>query len=248
MDDGWNMAGKTLQFDGLTVSYGHVVALREVTAGVEPGTVVGLIGPNGSGKSTLIKAVAGVVRPRAGEILYAGRPLRQERTRIAYVPQAREVDWDFPLSARDAVLMGRYRSVGWFRRPGRGDRALADGALGELGLDGLGDRHISQFSGGQQQRIFLARALVQEPEIVLFDEPMTGVDVGTRATINEKIRAFADAGAIVLLATHDLQEVQAVCDSLLCLRTEMVAYGPVDEVFHPDILRRAFGGQLAIFG
>lgn len=236
-----------LTIDSVSVAFGPVLALERASATLPPGTVTGLIGPNGSGKSTLIRTIAGVIRPRSGRVLYRGEPLNLRRTSVAHVPQAREVDWDFPLSACDVVMMGRYRRIGWLRRPGRAERERVETALAEVGLYGLGDRHICQFSGGQQQRIFLARALVQQPEIVLLDEPMTGIDVTTRRAINDLIRRFADQGAVVLLATHDLDEVQTVCDRLICLNRRVVAAGPIESVYTPEILRATFGGQVAVF-
>lgn len=236
-----------LEFHDLTVAYGHHVALRDISAELQPGHVVGLIGPNGAGKSTLINAVAGTVPLRSGSITYDGRPLDRKERRIAFVPQAREVNWDFPLSARDLVMMGRYHEIGWLRRASESDHADVLQALEELGMAEMADRHISQFSGGQQQRLFLARARVQDPEIVLFDEPMNGVDVTTRRIINQMIRDFADSGATVLLATHDLEEVRDICDEVLCLNRRLVAFGPTDRVFTPATLRATFGGQLAIF-
>lgn len=240
--------GVGLQFDDLSVAYGHHLALRDVSAHIPPGTVTGLIGPNGAGKSTLINAVAGTVPPHSGSITFNGRPLDRKTTPIAFVPQGREVNWDFPLSALDLVMMGRYRRIGWLRRAGPGDRDAAMHALDELGLAEYAGRHISQFSGGQQQRLFLARARVMNPEIVLFDEPMTGVDVTTRTIINEMVRDFARRGATVLLATHDLEEVQEICDAILALNCRMVAFGPTDRVFTPTTLRATFGGQVVIFG
>lgn len=236
-----------LEFHKLRVAYGHHVALRNISAHIEPGNVVGLIGPNGAGKSTLLNAVAGALQIRRGSITYGGHPLNRRERRIAFVPQAREVNWDFPLSARDLVMMGLYREIGWLRRASKRDHAAVAEALDELGMAGMADRHISQFSGGQQQRLFLARARVQHPEIVLLDEPMTGVDVTTRDIINRMIRDFAAGGAVVLLATHDLDEVRSTCDFVLCLNRRLIAFGPTDAVFTPTTLRATFGGQLAIF-
>ena len=237
----------SLIIDDLSVSYGPLVALTNVDATIEPGTIVGVIGPNGSGKSTLLKSIAGVAQPRAGTISLGGRRLRQRDAHIAYVPQSEDVNWDFPLSARDVVLMGRYRSIGWARRPSKEDHQQVTAALERVGLAGMGERHISQFSGGQQQRIFLARAIVQRPEIVLLDEPMTGIDVHNRAVLHEMIHEFSASGAIVLMSTHDLDEVQEHATMLLCLNRRMVAYGPTASTFTPDNLRATFGGQVAIF-
>ena len=231
----------------LEVGYSSGFALRGVSFEVRPGNVVGLIGPNGSGKSTLLKTIAGVLRPRRGECLLDGHPVREDAARIAFVPQREEVNWDFPASARDVVLMGRYRTAGWFRRPSGGDRARADAALTQLGLEGMGDRHISQFSGGQQQRIFLARAIVQQPSVVLLDEPFSGIDAANREVFHGAIREFAASGAIVLMATHDLDEVAATCSLVACLNGRLVAFGPTKETFTPANLRATFGGRVAVF-
>ncbi|WP_278286909.1 metal ABC transporter ATP-binding protein [Tepidiforma thermophila] len=231
----------------MAIAYGHNLAVCDVEASIPPGSVVGLIGPNGSGKSTLLKAIAGSLPLREGEIRFGERPLRELSGRVAYVPQREEVNWEFPVTALDVVMMGRYRRLGWLRWPGRADRAAAEAALEALGLGGLGHRHISQFSGGQQQRIFLARAMVQEPELVLLDEPFTGVDVQNRAVFHEQIRAFARGGVTVLFATHDLDEVRATTTHVLLLNRRMVAFGPTPETFTPQNLRAAFGGQVAVF-
>lgn len=237
----------TLVLDEVAVAYGRNVAVREVVATIPPGAVVGLIGPNGSGKSTLLKAIAGSVDLAEGEVRFGGRAVRELAGRVAYVPQRDEVNWEFPVTAFEVVLMGRYRSLGWLRWPGRAERAAAAAALELLGLGGLGHRHISQFSGGQQQRIFLARALVQEPELVLLDEPFTGVDVRNRQVFHEQIQRFARGGVPVLVATHDLEEVRSITTHVLLLNRSMVAFGPTATTFTPANLRGAFGGQVAVF-
>lgn len=240
-------AAPQLQIDNLSVRYGHHLALDHVSASFPHGTVTGLIGPNGGGKSTLINAIAGTAPIAAGSINYGAQPLNRRRLRIAYVPQAREVSWDFPLNALDVVLMGITRDTGWFHRPSSAGQQRAEAALASVGMAGLGERHISQFSGGQQQRIFFARAILQEPQVVLLDEPLTGIDAPTRQRINELIREFADSGAAVLLATHDLDEVRDTSDQVLCLNRQAVAFGATDDVFTPETLRATFGGQLAVF-
>ncbi len=242
-----NHPGPILEIHDLAVSYGANVALTGVEAAIPPGSIVGLIGPNGSGKSTLLKTVAGVIQPSAGTVSLDGRPIRERSAHVAFVPQREEVNWDFPVSARDVVLMGRFRSIGWLRRPGAQDRHRADAALERLGLGGLGGRHISQFSGGQQQRVFLARAMVQDPEVVLLDEPFTGVDVKNRAVFHEAIREFAARGITVLIATHDLDEVHETTDMVMCLNRRMVAFGPTATTYAPENLRATFGGQVAVF-
>ena len=236
-----------LEIHDLSVRYGANLALTDVNAAVPAGAVVGLIGPNGSGKSTLLKTVAGVVRAATGSITLDGAPIRERASQVAFVPQREEVNWDFPVSARDVVLMGRYRTMGWLRRPGKDDRAVADAALERLGLGGLGHRHISQFSGGQQQRVFLARAMFQDPRAVLLDEPFTGVDVQNRGVFHEAIREFAARGITVLIANHDLGEVQATTDMVMCLNRRMVAFGPTASTYTAANLRATFGGQVAVF-
>lgn len=237
-----------LRIDGLRVAYGENVALDAVQATISPGTIVGVIGPNGSGKSTLLKTIAGVLRATSGEIWLGADPIREHAAEVAFVPQREEVNWDFPVSAVDVVLMGRFRAVGWLRRPGRADRGRAEEALERLGLGQMGSRHISQFSGGQQQRIFLARAMVQDPLVVLLDEPFTGVDVTNRAVFHDAIREFADRGIIVVIATHELAEVQQTTDYVMCLNRRMVAYGPTETTYTAANLRATFGGQVAVFG
>ncbi len=236
-----------LTVEDLSVRYNHIQALDAVSVRFQSGSVTGIIGPNGGGKSTLIKAIAGEVTDTSGRIQVEGKRLDRTRTRIAYVPQAREVNWDFPLSARDLVMMGRARDIGWFRWPRATDIAAVDAALDRLGLAGCGERHISQFSGGQQQRLFLARAVVQHPAIVLLDEPMTGLDVTTRETIHGLIAEFVASGAAVIMATHDLDEVQAICDHLICLDRRGIAAGPTPTTFNADNLRATFGGRIAVF-
>jgi manganese/zinc/iron transport system ATP- binding protein len=235
-----------LEVRDLAAGYDSTLVISEVTFRVEPGQVAGLVGPNGGGKSTLLKAIAGVVPLRSGHVTLGAADLRDRASHVAFVPQREEVKWDFPVTALDVVLMGRARAVGWLRRPGREDRALASAALERFGLGGLGGRHISQFSGGQQQRIFFARVSAQQPFVVLLDEVFTGVDATNRAIFRDAIRNFADAGAIVVLVTHDFDELRAVCDTVGFVDRGLVTYGPLATTFTPENLRRAYGGQVAV--
>lgn len=230
----------------LTTGFGAAFVLSGVSFAAPAGSVVGLIGPNGSGKSTLLKAIAGVLPLRHGAISLDGVALRSQPLAVAFVPQREQVNWDFPVTALDVVLMGRYRRAGWIRRPGRKDRQLAMQALETLGLAGKEHRHISEFSGGQQQRIFLARAVAQQPKLVLLDEPFTGVDAENRAVLHRVIAGLAADGAIVLMATHDLDEVTSTCSHVAAMRGRLVAYGPTRETFVETILRATFGGQVAM--
>ena len=241
------MSAGDFAVNGVAVGYSTTFQLSNVSFRVPPGSVVGLIGPNGSGKSTLLKAIAGVLPLRAGEVTLGGVSLRRQAARVAFVPQREEVNWEFPVTARDVVLMGRYRDAGWLRWPGHADRQRAAAALERMGLAGMGGRHISAFSGGQQQRIFLARAIVQEPAVVLLDEPFTGIDTRNRDVLHVAIREFAASGVTVLMATHDLEEVSTTCSHLCCLDGRLVAFGPTAETFTPAILRETFGGRMAVF-
>ncbi|MGI8925269.1 MAG: metal ABC transporter ATP-binding protein [Tepidiformaceae bacterium] len=236
-----------LEVHELSVGYGSVFQMDGIAFAAAPGDIVGVIGPNGGGKSTLLKAIAGVLPPRRGQILLGGDEARAHASEIAFVPQREEVNWDFPVTALDVALMGRYRSAGWFRRPSGAERARARAALEQLGLAGMGGRHISQFSGGQQQRIFLARAMAQEPRVVLLDEPFTGIDAENRAVFHGAIADFAAAGVVVLMATHDLDEVSETCTHVCCLNRRLVAYGPTATTYTPEVLRATFGGQVAVF-
>jgi manganese/zinc/iron transport system ATP- binding protein len=238
---------RTLHLTDVEVGYGDTFVMGGISFDVQPGEVVGFIGPNGGGKSTLLKAIAGVLPLRHGTVRLGDAPLRSYAGRVAFVPQREDVNWEFPATALDVVLMGRYRSAGWLRRPGKADRVRAQAALEQLGLSGMGRRHISQFSGGQQQRIFLARALVQDPLIVILDEPFTGIDAANRAVFHEAIQAFAKNGVTVLMATHDLDEVTTTCSSICCLNHRLIAFGPTATTFTPEILRRTFNGQVAVF-
>jgi manganese/zinc/iron transport system ATP- binding protein len=240
-------ASGPLVLEAVAVGYDATFVLSDVSFEVAPGEVVGVVGPNGGGKSTLLKAIARVLPLRAGRIALAGRGLEEYSGRVAFVPQREEVNWDFPVTALDVVLMGRYRSAGWLRRPSRADRHRAAEALGRLGLGGMERRHISQFSGGQQQRIFLARALVQDPLVVLLDEPFTGIDAANRAVFHDAIEAFARNGVAVLMATHDLEEMTRVCSHVCCVNHRLVAFGPVASTYTPEVMRATFEGQVAVF-
>jgi manganese/zinc/iron transport system ATP- binding protein len=231
---------------GLSAGFGSTFVLREVSFAAPRGSVVGLIGPNGSGKSTLLKAVSGVIQRRTGDVTLDGEPMPGSGQHLAFVPQREEVNWDFPVTALDVVLMGRYRGVGWLRRPGKTDRAVALDALAQLGLAGMESRHISEFSGGQQQRIFLARAVAQEPRLVLLDEPFTGVDVENRRILHDVIQRFAEGGAVVLMATHDLDEVAAKTTHVAAMAGRLVAFGPTPTTFTETVIRQTFGGRVAV--
>jgi manganese/zinc/iron transport system ATP- binding protein len=207
-----------------------------------------IVGPNGAGKTTLIKAVLGLVRTAAGQVRVFGRPYREQRRLLAYVPQRGSVDWDFPTSVLDVVMMGRYGALGWFRRPGSRERELAMAALEQVGMTAFAGRQISQLSGGQQQRVFLARALVQDAQIYLMDEPFQGVDAKTERAIVTVLQALRGSGRTVVAVHHALQTVPEYFDWAAILNVEKVASGPVDEIFTDENLRIAYGGRVPFVG
>lgn len=237
-----------LTVDGIAVGYpGSTFSMSGVSFRAESGEIVGFIGPNGSGKSTLLKAIANVLPTQAGRIALGSHDLADYRGRLAFVPQREDVNWDSPATALDVVLMGRTRDIGWFRRANREDRQVVEASLARVGLGGMGSNHISEFSGGQQQRIFIARALVQEPLVVLLDEPFTGIDAENRAILHQIIRELSADGVITLMATHDLDEVSTTTSSIACINRGIVAYGPTATTYTPENLKATFGGQVAVF-
>lgn len=237
-------APPTLELRDIFAGYDGGWALRNVSLELPPGKLVGVIGPNGSGKSTLLRAILGLVPYRRGTVTIDGRAI--ERRRIAYVPQREVVDWSFPISAEQTVLMGRYPRIGPVLPPGPADRAAVAAALDRVGMAGLAHRQIGALSGGQQQRVFLARALVQEADILLLDEPMTGVDLATEETVGALMRELRDAGTTVVYATHDLETAADISDLLCFVNGHIVAFGPPSETFTPRTLHETFGGELMI--
>ncbi|MEO8251637.1 MAG: metal ABC transporter ATP-binding protein [Chloroflexota bacterium] len=230
----------------VSAGYGAGPVLQNIDLAIPPGTLVGVIGPNGSGKSTLLKAILGLAPVTTGTVLLDDRPVSEQRDRLAYVPQREAVDWSFPISAEQVVMMGRYPRVGWLRIPGTKDRAAVRDALERVAMADLGQSQIGALSGGQQQRVFLARALVQEASVLLLDEPMTGVDQTTEQLIVNLLRELRDGGATILHATHDLESAAEISDRLCFVNRRIVAYGPPAETFTPAILHATFGGELLI--
>lgn len=235
-----------LHVEDLTVSYGASPALIDADIDIPRGVMAAIVGPNGSGKSTLLRASLGLVRPMAGHVRFFGRPLAEVRGRVGYVPQRSSVDWDFPTTVIDVVVMGLYARLGLLRRPGRHERARAMAALEDVGMADYAARQIGQLSGGQQQRVFIARALVQEPDLCMLDEPMAGVDATSEATIIALLQRLRDQGRTVVVVHHDLSTVRRWFDWLVMLNRRVVAQGPVSETYTAANLRAAYGGQLAI--
>lgn len=228
---------------GVTVRYGDVLALDCATLAIEGSRVCGLVGMNGSGKSTLLKAIMGMVRPDAGEVRINGQPPAEARRRgaIGYVPQSEAVDWTFPVSVRDVVMMGRYGHEGFTRRPRRADHDAVAAALERVDLTPYADRQIGRLSGGQRKRAFIARGLAQGATILLLDEPFAGVDKRTEATITRLLRDLAAQGATVLVSTHDLHALPQLCDEAALLMQKVLVHGHPSVVLRPESLALAFG-------
>lgn len=232
----------------VTYRNGHT-ALRDASFTIPRGTVTALVGVNGAGKSTLFKAIMGFVPVARGEIRLLGRSVREalRENVVAYVPQAEEVDWSFPVLVEDVVMMGRYGHMGFLRRPKARDRQAVDEALARVGMSDLRHRQIGELSGGQRKRAFLARALAQDGRVILLDEPFTGVDVKTEEQIVALLREMRTEGRVMLVSTHDLGSVPEFCDRTVLVKGTVLAAGPTEEVFTPENLERAFGGVLRHF-
>ena len=236
---------KAIEVTDLTVAYQDKPVLWDVDLDVPPGVLLSIVGPNGAGKTTLIKAILGLVRPAAGNVLIYDKPYDAQRRIVGYVPQRGTVDWDFPTNVLDVVMMGRYGALGWIRRPRRQERELAMGALEKVGMESYAPRQISQLSGGQQQRVFLARALVQDSTVYLMDEPFQGVDATTERAIVDLLQELRANGKTVVVVHHDLQTVTDYFDWVMLLNIRRIASGPVEETFTPENLRETYGGRIA---
>jgi manganese/zinc/iron transport system ATP- binding protein len=235
-----------LEVHDLTVAYRTKPVLWDVDLALPEGHLVAIVGPNGAGKSTLLKAVMGIVKPITGWVQVYGEPYAQRRSWVGYVPQRESVDWDFPTSAIDVVLMGLYGRVGWIRRPSREHKAIAMRCLEQVGIPELAHRQISQLSGGQQQRVFLARALAQEAKLYLMDEPFAGVDATTERAVLELLQDLRREGKTVVAVHHDLQTVAEYFDWVVLLNMRLVAAGPTATTFTQENLQRTYGGRLTV--
>lgn len=248
-DDG-ALAGEGLAARDITVTYrnGHT-ALRDASFEIPRGTITALVGVNGSGKSTLFKAIMGFVPTARGEISVLGMSVADalKRNVVAYVPQAEEVDWSFPVLVEDVVMMGRYGHMGFLRRPSATDRKMVDQALERVNMTAFRKRQIGELSGGQKKRVFLARALAQDGQVILLDEPFTGVDVKTEDQIIDLLRDLRAEGRVMLVSTHNLGSVPEFCDRTVLIKGTVLAHGPTETVFTPRNLERAFGGVLRHF-
>lgn len=235
-----------LEVHDLTVAFDRKPVLWNIDLKLPQGKLVGIVGPNGAGKSTLIKAVMGILPLSSGYSRLFDQPLDDVRHRVSYVPQRESVDWDFPASVLDVVLMGRYGKLGLFKRPRKADVDVAMDCLRKVGMEQYINRQISQLSGGQQQRTFLARALAQQADIYFMDEPFAGVDSATEKAIIDLLRSMTEAKKTVIVVHHDLQSVPQYFDWVIMLNTRLVAFGPTETTFTQSNLQETYGGKLTL--
>jgi len=240
------MSAPPLEIHDVTVAYHHKPVLWDIDLSVPEGKLIGIVGPNGAGKSTLIKAVLGLVPLASGRVTFYGLPYARQRHLVGYVPQRESVDWDFPVTVLDVVTMGTYGRLGWFRRPGAGQRGQALECLAQVGMADYARRQIRQLSGGQQQRVFLARALAQDAQIYFMDEPFAGVDAATEQAIVSLLQTLRGRGKTVMVVHHALQTVPEYFDYVILLNMRLVAAGPTETTFTPENLNKTYGGRLTI--
>jgi manganese/zinc/iron transport system ATP- binding protein len=236
-----------LQAYQLTVNYDKTPVLWDISLSIPSGVLVGIMGPNGAGKSTFIKTALGLIKPIAGKIEFFGQPLKRVRQRVAYVPQRESVDWDFPITVRDLVLMGRYGQLGLFRWPRAADRAAVDHYLHVVGMSHYADRQISQLSGGQQQRVFIARALLQEADIYFMDEPFAGIDMTTEAVLIQLLKELKEKKKTVFVVHHDLTTSERYFDWTILLNMRLIACGETKQVFTVENIKKTYGQSHALF-
>ena len=240
------MSSPALVLSGVTAAYGREPVIEAVTGQVEPGGSLALIGPNGAGKSTLIKAVLGLVPVVSGSVEVLGRSPAQARGQVAYVPQAEALDRAFPVSALQVALMGRYRRIGWLRRPRPEDRAIAAEALDRVGLSSRAGDRFGTLSGGQRQRVLMARALTQQARLLLLDEPFTGVDTTSTDLLLDLLDELRRDGVAIVMATHDLSVAHLACGDACLINRRQVAFGPIAEALTPERLRDTYGAGAVV--
>lgn len=240
------MQTDALRVNNLTVAYHNKPVLWQVSATIQSGVMLAIVGPNGAGKTTLLKTILGLIKPVAGTVSFFCGTYAQHRTRIAYVPQRTSVDWDFPATVFDIVLMGRYGRIGWFKRPAQSDYDAAKHALEQVDMGAYAQHTINQLSGGQQQRVFLARALVQNADIYLMDEPFVGVDMATEQMLVQLLKKLRDAGKTIIIVHHDLQTLRDYFDWVWLINVRSVACGTLDEVLTQENMRATYGRDMSV--
>lgn len=239
-----NQEPARLEVQAVSLAYNGSIVLENLSFNAMHGERIAVVGPNGAGKSTLFKAMAGLIPIKNGQILIHGKPLGLHQDCVAYIPQREEVDWRFPVTVEDVVMMGRFGHVGWFKPAGKLDREVVQASMEQLGIRDLAKRPISDLSGGQQQRVFLARAMAQEPHILIMDEPFTGIDITTQEILFQLLDGLREQHVTVIVSTHDLNMAAQRFDRILLIKRKLICYGPAHEVFTPATIREAFGGQV----
>lgn len=237
------MKQPALKIHQLSVNYEKTPVLWDISLEIPQGKMAAIIGPNGAGKSTFLKTILGLIRPISGSIAFFGKSFKKAREQVAYVPQKESVDWDFPITVFDLVLMGRYGKLGFFNRPSKKDREDVEQYLHRVGLEAFASRQISQLSGGQQQRAFLARALIQEADIYLMDEPFTGIDIASFKTIIKILQGLQNQGKTLLVVHHDLKMVKEIFDWVVLLNMRLVGSGSVEQVFTQEMIQKTYGDE-----
>lgn len=233
----------SIEVDDLTVAYQYKPVLWDIDVKIPNGVLMAIVGPNGAGKSTFIKAILNLIQPLAGSIRIQGKSYKEQKRKIAYVPQKDSVDWDFPTTVLDVVMMGTYGKLGWFKRPGKKEKNQALSALEKLGMLEYKNRQISQLSGGQKQRVFLARALVQDAEIYFMDEPFQGVDATTEIAIIKLLKELNSKGKTVIVVHHDLDTVTEYFNYVMMMNVKIIAYGSVETAFNSENLKKTYGSK-----
>ncbi|OCA85058.1 metal ABC transporter ATP-binding protein [Pseudobacillus wudalianchiensis] len=236
---------EALTVKDLFVSYHGNEAISDISFAIKPGNLVGIIGPNGAGKSTLLKALLNLIPKDKGNVQVYGRSFQEQRKAVAYVPQRSNIDWDFPITVLDTVLLGAYPKLGWFKRPKKQDKDWALHCLQRVGMESFKNRQIGELSGGQQQRVFLARALAQKAQIFFLDEPFVGIDAASEEAIVAILKDLKQEGKTILVVHHDLSKVNDYFDQLILLNKELIGFGTVDQVWRADMLSKAYSGQFS---
>lgn len=244
------MSKITVQVEDCTVAYNGKVALHQANLELNRGSISGLVGMNGSGKSTLFKAIMGFIKPTNGRIFIKGMPINkaQKQNLVAYIPQSEDVDWNFPINVQDVVMMGRYGYMNLFRIPRKNDRQAVAESLARTNMSEFKFRQIGELSGGQKKRAFVARALAQQAQIILLDEPFAGVDVKTEKVLIQLLVELRNMGHTILISTHDLSSISTFCDDVVLINRTILAYGPTEEIFTEENISRTFGGMIPIKG
>jgi len=248
LDAGHARAHADVWLSDVSAGYDDRAALERIDLAIEAGTLLAVVGPNGAGKSTLLKVMAGLLQPWSGRVEVLGHPAGQQARRVAYVPQAELVDWSFPVTVTDVVMMGRYPRLGPLRRPGAADRRAVDEALEKVSMAAEASTQIGALSGGQRRRVFLARALAAEADLFLLDEPVTGVDATTQEDLMDLLEGEARRGKTVVATTHDLACAAQRFQRVLAINRTIIAHGPASLVLDPNVLARTYGGHLLLLG